>query len=94
MAHLWTPGTGGWDVQRLDGEQFDLDAVPIRQAQNPQPAAPGGRVARLFRADHGGAKVWVLIASRNSDVRVNSRALPAGLCVLADRDEIRVGGEV
>jgi hypothetical protein len=46
------------------------------------------------QAEAAGSKVWALIASANSDTRVNSRSLPAGLCVLADRDEIRVGGDV
>jgi hypothetical protein len=47
--------------------------------------------ARLIRADAGGATVWALIVLANSSIRVNSCEVPAGLRVLADRDEIRMG---
>jgi hypothetical protein len=102
MAHLWILGAGGWGAQKLDGAQFDLAAMPNIKARDTRPdvegdarpAAKCGKVTRLVRVDAGGSRVWALIASQNSDVRVNGRAAPAGLCVLADRDEIRNGGEV
>jgi hypothetical protein len=50
--------------------------------------------ARLIRVDAGAAKIWALIAPNDAGVRVNSRPVSAGLRVLADKDEIRVGGEV
>jgi hypothetical protein len=50
-----------------------------------------GKSARLIQTARSGMQMWALIASRNSGVRVNSRAVTAGLCVLSDRDEIRTG---
>ena len=94
MAHLWIQGPGGWDAQRLDGSGFDLAAAQFHSAPRDEPTAPGKPGAALVRAEAGGSKVWALIVSANSNSRVNSRLLPAGLCVLADRDEIRFGGEV
>jgi hypothetical protein len=90
MAHLWIRDASGWGAQRLDGVTVALRArtTPVEG----QAAASDG-AAWLVCADAGGAKAWALIASHGSGVRVNSRMPPGGLCVLADRDEIRLGGE-
>jgi len=98
MAVLWISGADGWGAKKLDGAQFDLAAGSVRAAERSSAAASGG-TAQLVGADAGGAgsdgsAAWALIAPTHSGVRVNSRALPAGLCVLANRDEIRIGGEV
>ena len=66
----------------------------MRQAQGAGQAAAGGRAAQLVHADAGGSKVWALIASAGCDIRVNSRAVQAGIRTLSDRDEIRIGGEI
>ena len=71
----------GWMAQGLTSPP--LNSTPRRGMSRPRRASQGG-----------GSKVWALIVSANSNSRVNSRLLPAGLCVLADRDEIRFGGEV
>jgi hypothetical protein len=92
MAHLWKKGTSGWAAEKLDVAQFDLAATPAPQAGDAQPGTTSDKVARLIRADADGSRVWALVASRNSDIRVNGRAVLAGLRVLADRDEIRNGG--
>jgi len=94
MAHLWIRGEGGWGAQKLDGAEFNLAAFASRQTPKDERNARPGKVARLVRADAAGSRAWALIASRDSDVHVNSRVVPAGLCVLDDRDEIRIGGEV
>ena len=94
MAHLWTQSDGEWSAHRLDGGRFDLAADSIPKPGQAPVAASSGKAALLIPADAGGTKVWALITSANSDIRVNSRPVPAGLCVLADRDEIRMGGEV
>ncbi|MGA7342134.1 MAG: hypothetical protein WBE72_03280 [Terracidiphilus sp.] len=93
MAHLWIQGEGGWSAQKLDGAELD-HAFALRAAKADEPGATPGEVIRFVRAEALGTGVWALIARPDSDVRVNSRAVPAGLCVLTDRDEIRVGGEV
>ena len=94
MAHLWNHGEDGWGAQKLGDAEFDLAALASRQAPKFKPDSAPGEIARLIQVDAAGSKAWALIASLDSDVRVNGRAVPAGLCVLADHDEIRVGGEV
>ena len=54
--------------------------------------ADGEKAAWLISADAGGSPIWALVASQKSGVRVNGRVPPAGLCVLAERDEIRIEG--
>lgn len=94
MAHLWTQSDGGWGARRLVGGQFDLAAIQVRQAGKSSPTGSDGQTAVLIRTNRGGSMVWALITSAETDIRVNSRSVPAGLCVLADRDEIRMGGAV
>lgn len=90
MAHLWMQSTKGWVAEKLDAAQFDL--APMQTGDGQSATSEG--VAQLMRTDTDGSRVWALVASGNSDVRVNGRALLAGLCVLADRDEIRTRGGV
>ncbi|MGD0736454.1 MAG: hypothetical protein ABR976_14970 [Terracidiphilus sp.] len=94
MAHLWNRGEDGWGAQRLDGADFDLGGLQSRQEPKSEPRAANANVALLIKADAAGLQAWALIASPDSGVRVNSRVVPAGLCVLADRDEIRVGNDI
>jgi hypothetical protein len=92
MAHLWIEDADGWGAKKLDGTQFDLAARSVRTTEGS--SAASAKAAQLVRADAGGSPAWALIAPTDSGVRVNSRALPAGLSVLSNRDEIRIGGEV
>jgi len=94
LAHVWIQSTDGWSAEKLDGAQRDLAAMRDPQAGDAQPDRTSDKVARLISAQAGGSRVWALVASWNSDIRVNGRAVLAGLCVLADRDEIRTGGGV
>jgi len=91
MAHLWMQDVNGWGARRLDAALYDLAAAPIPCAEEAPMGSASRKAARLIRADADGVPAWALIASPDSAVRVNSRAVPAGLCVLADRDEIRTG---
>ena len=93
MAVLWSKSTDGWGARRLDGAQFDLAADSVRRAEETAHAAPSPKMARLLRAEAGGSPAWALIAPAHSAVRVNGSAVAGGLRVLADRDEIRLGGE-
>ena len=100
MAHLWVHGEVGWNAAKLDSPLFDLG--PLRALESTEESGEigyGGLAraacagfARLVRVDAGGVGTWALIASPGFAVRLNGRAPAAGLCVLADRDEIRVGG--
>jgi hypothetical protein len=83
--------TDGWGARRLDAAQYELATSLIPLAGEAPMSLANGKMARLIRTDKGGMPVWALIASRNSGVRVNSRRVTAGLCVLTDRDEIRTG---
>jgi len=93
MAHLWIQEAGEWGAQRLDEAGFDLAAWTSRRARGADPSAPAPAAARLIQAGTAGSKSWALIASQNSGVCVNSRKVIAGLRVLADRDQIRIGSE-
>lgn len=64
--------------------------IAARRSPNTVPAPRVG-MARLVGTDVDGSRQWALIASTNADVRVNSGVVDGGLCVLADRDEIRIG---
>jgi hypothetical protein len=52
-----------------------------------------GCSARLIQAHADGAKAWALLTGPGYDARLNGRAIPAGLAVLSDRDEIIAGDE-
>jgi len=93
MAHLWVQGEGGWDAQRLEVARLELACGTSGRAEGEQLTA-GVEAAKLIRTGEGGSPVWALIAPHNSDVRVNGRAIFAGLRALADRDEIRAGGKL
>jgi hypothetical protein len=88
MAHLWVQDANGWGAQRLDAAQYELAGVLSPLAVEAPMDLANGKTARLIRTDAGGMLAWALIVSRNSGVRVNSRGVVAGLCVLSDRDEI------
>jgi hypothetical protein len=91
MAHLWLQDAEGWGARRLDGVLYELAARPILLAAEAPVAASSGASARLIRTDAGGMPAWALITARDSGVRVNSRNVAAGMCILSDRDEIRTG---
>jgi hypothetical protein len=93
MAHLWIQSTSGWGAQKLDAAQFDLAAIQAPQAGDARLGTASAAVTQLIRSDASGSQVWAVVASRDSDIRVNGRAVLAGLCVLADRDEIRTNGK-
>jgi len=93
MTHLWIQNpTGGWQPLRLDGDAYSLKAFP------PQPVDPNahdhiGESAPLLVHSRGtGSSSWVLLAGHDAPVRVNGRALAAGMCVLDDRDAIQIAG--
>ena len=94
MAHLWIQGDAGWDARKLTGRQFALAATGTPQFAVGETLAGGSgeKAAWLISADAGGSPIWALVASQKSGVRVNGRVPPAGLCVLAERDEIRIEG--
>ena len=94
MAHLWVESDGGWDAKKLTGRPFALAASGAPQIAVGEGLAgrAGEQAAWLIGADAGGSPVWALVAAPGSRVRINGRVPPAGLCVLAERDEIRIEG--
>jgi hypothetical protein len=94
MAHFWSQGASGWEAQKLDLEQYDLATLAAPQAGDAMMHPAGAKAARLIRTDAAGKRVWAVAVCHDAGVRVNGRAVLAGLCVLADRDEVRVGSGV
>ena len=87
MAHVWVRSAAGWEAWQLAGAVRGLTAeIVLRPEQN---AAAQNALPRLVHSDVDGKSVWAVIAAVKAGVRVNGRALPAGIAALADRDEIR-----
>lgn len=96
MAHLWINDEAGWNAAKLASPLFDLGLMCALESAESIGDHVSGReagagIARLVQVDAAGGAVWSLIASPGFAVRVNGHAPSAGLRVLADRDEIRVG---
>jgi len=94
MAHLWTRTASGWGARKLGGAELGLTANAVCQTTTKNATATHNGSARLVHINSEGTQVWALIAPLNSDVCVNGGHVRAGVCVLADRDEIRIEGEV
>ncbi len=98
MAHLWIHDDSGWNASRLIAPLFDLGSLRALTETNAtiddyQPAcATSAGFARLVQVDAAGVGIWALVASPSFPVRLNGRVPAAGLRVLVDQDEIRVGG--
>jgi hypothetical protein len=94
MARLWRKNADGWSAEELAGaERTLIEAEPATASGADANAAAAAR-AGVMPVDIAGAKFWALIAPARSDARVNGAPVAAGLRVLADRDEIRIDGEV
>src|SRR5690349_10498961 len=92
MAHLWiNKDPRGWQAERLPA-QFDLALISAPQAGDTYPGAINTKRAQIIRAVGAATRVWALILAPESRVLVNGRAVLAGLVVLGERDEIRIGG--
>jgi hypothetical protein len=94
VAHLWFRGSEGedvWSAMPLNGRAVDVAAVPPRALTEALRLDEEPAVV-MVRAESGGASAWVLMLAGDADVRVNGFAPVAGMRVLQDRDEIRIGG--
>jgi hypothetical protein len=93
MAHLWVQSEGSWQAQRLGAAQGGSGDSLLRVRGDGlggmREDAPSMTGPRLIWSDAGGSRAWALVTPWGSDVRVNGRAVVAGLRVLDDRDEIR-----
>jgi len=89
MAHLWMQdGEGAWGVLDLAGDQLDLGKLAARAGEAPEPSAPAGHLLEIAAAP----AEWAVLAAPHDEVWVNGLPLQVGIHVLADRDEIRIGG--
>lgn len=93
MACLWRKNADCWSAKVLDGAGNALIAGAMA-ATSADADATRTTNFRIVPFDAAGVKVWALISSHRSDVRVNGAPVTAGMRVLADRDEIRIDGEV
>jgi hypothetical protein len=91
MAHLWIKGNSEWEAQKLDGAGAALSSKTADAVGAPNSGATRTKQVRIVCADAGGVRAWALIAPPDAQIRVNGRVPVAGICVLADRDEIRTG---
>jgi len=81
--HVWTSEKGQWVARALNDEGFALSGASA--------ASPSGAVLRRSGRDDTDA-AWYLLAPPTVSVFVNGEAVPLGIRVLRDRDEIRVAG--
>ena len=88
MAHIWSRGEDGWEARRLDAAQIGLATVIGGQRR-----AAVCSAIRMVWVSGSGAPVCAMMGPPGSGATVNGRGLHTGLRVLADRDEIQVGGE-
>ena len=84
MAHVWLREAGNWQADKLGASVYGLR---LRQA-----GAESGPVMPQIIRTGSSSQMWALISPPGSGVRVNGRSLVAGICILADRDEIQAGG--
>jgi hypothetical protein len=93
MALIWMKReTPAWAVLPLEAERIRLDTEPPRRLQDEAIASSDADGVLLLRQSGEDGTVWILLAGTRWDVRVNGLPLHAGIRVLADRDEIRIGG--
>lgn len=96
MAHLWYRSEQGeWKAGELPAGRVALGRGPGRLAVRLSEAAPvlGPCLSPVSTASLNGL-AWVLLTGPTEGVRVNGSALPSGIRVLRDRDEIRLAGGV
>jgi hypothetical protein len=91
MAHLWTHDDSGWIAHTLSRKLYDLFAFSAASVASSASGSgeAGGAAANLVRAHCAGSVAWALMSAPGSGIRIGGEALPAGLRVLRDRDEIR-----
>lgn len=91
MAHLWFRDHDEvWSAVALNGTALDISALPPRELSDDLRLGGNCRAAVVSsRVDD--SLVWVLLGTAQGDILVNGFAPVAGLHVLRDHDEIRVG---
>ena len=89
MSQLWIPDrSGAWGVFPLAARSHDLATLPPRLV--PAGADCGPAASRVWLVPTGAA--FALVAGARRDVAVNGTPLVLGFAVLADRDDIVIGG--
>jgi hypothetical protein len=91
MAHLWVSDAHDeWGVLALDEDVLVLDATGPRRSPRDLADPPSSDILVLRRCGVGAAASWAILAGPDADALVNGAAIPQGMAVLADRDEIRL----
>lgn len=89
MAHLWLRcSENDWAVLMLEPRGLDLTTSPPR-CLNSTAEVVSDAACQLVASAAG----WSLLVAPRCEVRVNGEAVPTGLRLVEDRDEIRVGRE-
>src|SRR5688572_30445711 len=94
MAHLWVKGTSNeWIIKPLACDYEMLYANLRDRSYKHDERDPGEESVALMRVVGTNTEVWILMAGRDADIRVNGSLAAGGLRVLCDRDEIVIRGE-
>ena len=94
MALIWMKSDlKAWAALPLEAERIRLDTDPPQRLQAEVIGSADADGVLLLREAGEDGIIWILLADARWDVRVNGLPLPAGIRVLADRDEIRIGGK-
>jgi hypothetical protein len=98
MAHFWIQrDSGEWTAAELDGSTNFMCADGLGTKSSPRApetsltAGAGPGAAAVVRRCRPDGDVWAVMAPSDVVVRVNGWPLSLGLCVLRDKDEIRLG---
>jgi len=83
MAHLWLFHDDAWAIFALADGRYDLTTLPPRRLGDAESAS----AVLLFTGNE-----WLLLAEPLAPVRVNGLPVMGNIHVMADRDEISVGG--
>ncbi len=97
MSHLFFPGKEPpCPVFRLDHLVYDLDAFPpatVAESLTPEVRDQAARSRRVLLVPTSGARQagWAILVGPGRAVWINGQRIDLGLCVLDDRDHIRIG---
>jgi hypothetical protein len=92
MALIWHTNDGGqsWMPGPLQADRYQLGTNGLTTIDNN--SADGDKCDLLMVRRHAEEEEWILIASPESKVRLNSISLLLGVRVLRDHDEILIHG--
>lgn len=93
MAHLWIADRdSGWCVLPLDETEYSLAQYPPRPIGTQHVIGERADDVLLLPSRDSVQTTWAVVVGSRRSVQVGGRPLALGLCVLSDRDEVRIEG--